>query len=282
MTAGVSLVANSRTLVMGVLNVTPDSFSDGGQWFSCEQAVKHALEMEAAGADLIDIGGESTRPNATKITAEQEQSRVLPVIEAYRKASSSPLPISIDTLHADTALKAVQAGAAIVNDVSGGAHDPQMAQVVAQLGAYYICQHMRGTPQTMDQYTGYENGVVTGVIVELKQRVERLIAAGVKAEKIILDPGLGFAKTPPQCWELLGSLDKLAEIGYPLLIGASRKRFLAQATAQSTDPNSAVGRDSATAAVSVLCAQLPVWAVRVHDVAASVAAVKTVELVKGR
>ena len=187
-------LSSDRTLVMGVLNVTPDSFSDGGRWYQRDAALKHALALLDEGADIIDIGGESTRPGAAKVDIEEETARVVPVIEAILQARPQAV-ISVDTIHAATALAAVAAGAAIVNDVSGGLGDRAMHRAVASTQAAYICQHWRGNPQTMDRLTDYPDGVVAGVISELNQRLEQAQAAGLAKERIIVDPGLGFAKT---------------------------------------------------------------------------------------
>ncbi|WP_122819864.1 dihydropteroate synthase [Varibaculum vaginae] len=274
------LLTSGRTKVMGIVNVTPDSFSDGGQWFEPEKAISHALELEAAGADILDIGGESTRPGAEPLSAVQEQERVLPVIRGYLDKSSNPCPISLDTVNAETAQAGIAAGVQIVNDISGGTMDPQMLTVVAENDAYYICQHMRGNPQTMDSLCNYGGDVVGGVSRGLTERIRACEKAGVNLRRLILDPGLGFAKSAQQSWELLGNLDKLAKLGYPLLIGASRKRFLEMAVPAQWDNHLPAGlepgarrREAATTAVSALCAQASIWAVRVHNVAASVSAV---------
>ena len=278
-------LAPGRTKVMGIINVTPDSFSDGGQWFNPEKAIAHALELEAAGADILDIGGESTRPGAQSLSPAQEQERVLPVIRGYLQESGNPLPISLDTVNAETAEVGIAAGVQIINDISGGTLDSQMLTVVAKTDAYYICQHMRGNPTTMDSLCDYGGDVTGGVCQGLKERIQACEKAGVNLQRLILDPGLGFAKTAQQSWELLGNLEQLTKLGYPLLIGASRKRFLEMAVPACWENNLPAGlqpgagrREDATTAVSALCAQDGVWAVRVHNVASSASAVAAGQL----
>jgi len=270
--------AAGRTLVMGVVNVTPDSFSDGGRWDTTELAVAHGLQLLAQGADILDIGGQSTRPGAADVSPEEERSRVLPVIRALAEAGAV---VSVDTLRAATATAAVDAGARIINDVSGGLADPGMHRAVAAAGVVYICQHWRGDPTTMDTLTDYgPGGVVAGVEAELRERLAELDAAGVRPEQIVLDPGLGFAKTHPQSWELLAATRRLTEdLGHPLLIGASRKRFLAAVTVPeaAADP---LARDAATTATTALAAAAGAWAVRVHEVPANRDAVRTASLWK--
>ncbi len=288
---------SDRTLVMGVLNVTPDSFSDGGRWYQRDAALKHALvlldqgadiidiggESTRPGADIIDIGGESTRPGAAKVDIEEETARVVPVIEALLQARPQAV-ISVDTIHAATALAAVTAGAAIVNDVSGGLGDQAMHRTVASTQAAYICQHWRGNPQTMDRLTDYPDGVVAGVIGELNQRLEQAQAAGLAKERIIVDPGLGFAKTHEQSWQLLAATQRLQEeLAAPVLIGASRKRFLTLAVAGGTDTARAADpaqRDNITATTSALAALGGAWAVRVHQVIPSREAIAAASLWK--
>ncbi len=274
---------SDRTLVMGVLNVTPDSFSDGGRWYQRDAALKHALVLLDEGADIIDIGGESTRPGAAKVDIEEETARVVPVIEAILQARPQAV-ISVDTIHAATALAAVAAGAAIVNDVSGGLADPAMHRAVASTQAAYICQHWRGNPQTMDRLTDYPDGVVAGVINELNQRLEQAQAAGLAKERIIVDPGLGFAKTHEQSWQLLAATQRLQEeLAAPVLIGASRKRFLTLAVAGGTDTARAADpaqRDNITATTSALAALGGAWAVRVHQVIPSREAIAAASLWK--
>ena len=271
-----------RTLLMGVLNVTPDSFSDGGRWTDPEAAVAHARELIAQGADIIDIGGESTRPGAQRVDVDTEISRVLPVVRALladgTDDGNGSAIISVDTIHAATAEAAIDAGAHIINDVSGGLADPAMHSLIARTGVVYVCQHWRGDPETMDRLTDYPGGVVTGVEAELRERLSELDAAGVDRSQVVLDPGLGFAKTPEQSWELLAATARLiADLGQPLLVGSSRKRFLAQAAEADATP---VQRDAVTAATTALAAASGAWAVRVHEVPANRAAVRTASLWK--
>jgi len=275
-------VPRDRTLLMGVLNVTPDSFSDGGRWADPEAAVAHARELIAQGADIIDIGGESTRPGAQRVDVDTEISRVLPVVRALladgTDDGNGSAIISVDTIHAATAEAAIDAGAHIINDVSGGLADPAMHGLIARTGVVYVCQHWRGDPETMDRLTDYPGGVVTGVEAELRERLSELDAAGVDRSQVVLDPGLGFAKTHAQSWELLASTARLiADLGQPLLVGSSRKRFLAQAAEDGATP---VQRDAVTAATTALAAASGAWAVRVHEVPANRAAVRTASLWK--
>ena len=280
-------VPRDRTLLMGVLNVTPDSFSDGGRWADPEAAVAHARELIGQGADIIDVGGESTRPGAQRVDIDTEISRVLPVVRALLAdgagsadgagASGSAI-VSVDTIHAATAEAAIDAGAHIINDVSGGLADPAMHGLIARTGVVYVCQHWRGDPETMDRLTDYPGGVVAGVEAELRERLAELDAAGVDRSQVVLDPGLGFAKTHAQSWELLAATSRLiADLGRPLLVGSSRKRFLAQAAEAEATP---VQRDAVTAATTALAAASGAWAVRVHEVPANRAAVRTASLWK--
>lgn len=257
---------------MGIVNVTPDSFSDGGRWDTAEGAVAHGLDLVAQGADILDIGGESTRPGAAPVTLAQEQARVLPVISQLAAAGAV---VSVDTIHSATAEAAVAAGAVIINDVSGGLADPAMHRLVATTGVVYVCQHWRGTPESMDTLTDYNGDVVSGVEVELRGRLAELEDAGVAPEQIVLDPGLGFAKTHEQSWRLLAATARLIEdLGHPLLVGASRKRFLSLAvpSGAAADP---LAREAATTASTALAAAAGAWAVRVHEVPASRDAVRT-------
>ena len=266
-----------RTLVMGVVNVTPDSFSDGGRWATTELAVAHGRQLIAQGADLLDVGGESTRPGARRVDPAEEQERVLPVI---RELAGSGIVVSVDTIHAATAAAAIEAGAVIVNDVSGGLADPAMAAVLADAGVVYICQHWRGDPRTMDGLTDYGGDVLAGVEAELRARLDHLADAGLADEQVVIDPGLGFAKTHEQSWRLLAATARLREdLRRPVLIGASRKRFLALALPDdvAADP---LARDAATAATTALAAAAGAWAVRVHEVPASRDAVRTASLWK--
>ena len=267
---------------MGVLNVTPDSFSDGGRWADPEAAVARARELIAQGADIIDIGGESTRPGAQRVDVDTEISRVLPVVRALladgTDGSAGSAIVSVDTIHAATAEAAIDAGAHIINDVSGGLADPAMPALIARAGVVYVCQHWRGDPETMDRLTDYPGGVVAGVEAELRERLDELDAAGVDRSQVVLDPGLGFAKTHEQSWELLAATARLiADLGQPLLVGSSRKRFLAQAAEADATP---VQRDTVTAATTALAAAAGAWAVRVHEVPVNRAAVRTASLWK--
>ena len=266
-----------RTLVMGVVNVTPDSFSDGGRWITTDLAVAHGRQLIAQGADLLDVGGESTRPGARRVDPAEEQERVLPVI---RELAAAGVVVSVDTIHAATAAAAIEAGAVIVNDVSGGLADPAMAGVLADAGVVYICQHWRGDPRTMDGLTDYGGDVLAGVEAELRARLDHLADAGLADEQVVIDPGLGFAKTHEQSWRLLAATARLREdLRRPVLIGASRKRFLALALPDdvAADP---LARDAATAATTALAAAAGAWAVRVHEVPASRDAVRTASLWK--
>lgn len=240
--------------VMGILNVTPDSFADGGKYLSADSAIKRGLEMIAEGANVIDIGGESTRPGAERITTEVEQERTLPVVSAL---AGKGAVISIDTMSADTAKKAVEAGATIVNDVSGGKADAAMLATVAALGCKYVLMHWRGHSKDMNSLAIYED-VVLDVINELKEQIEKAIDAGIKKENIILDPGLGFSKDIRHNWEILDRLHELQELGYPILIGASRKRFLG-----GDGPDE---REEATINLTKTLAGKKIWGVRVHSV----------------
>jgi dihydropteroate synthase len=249
-------------LVMGILNVTPDSFADGGLHYDTEIAIARGLEMIDEGVDIIDVGGESTRPGADRVSEEEEQARVLPVIRAL---AESKVAISIDTMRASTARLAVEAGASIVNDVSGGAADPDMFATVADLGCKYTLMHWRGHSKDMNSKAIYGD-VVADVIEEVTMQLDKALAAGIKRENIILDPGLGFAKDPEHNWEILNRIDELTALGYPILIGHSRKRFLG-----GDNPD---GREEATVAVTQSLVGKGIWAVRVHGVKANVEVVK--------
>jgi dihydropteroate synthase len=263
-----------RCAVMGVVNVTPDSFSDGGLWHDPARAIAHGLALRARGADLIDVGGESTRPGAERVTEREELDRVVPVV---RELADAGVVVSIDTMRAAVAEQAVAAGARLVNDVSGGLADPAMAEVVAATGAPFVVMHWRGQSADMESRAVYGD-VVAEVVAELTGRVDALLAAGVKEEQLVLDPGLGFAKTAEHNWALLGRLDALTALGRPVLVAASRKRFLGTllANPETGEPRPARQRDDATAAVSVLSARSGAWAVRVHDVAGTADAVRVV------
>ena len=262
-----------RLTLVGVLNVTPDSFSDGGRFAGIDDAVAHGVAMQAQGADVVDVGGESTRPGATRVDASVESARVLPVIGELVAAG---VTVSVDTYRAAVARDALSAGASIVNDVSGGLADPGMADVVKEFGCGWILMHWRGHSDTMQQLASYNN-VVTDVRDELCQRVDAALRAGVREEQLAIDPGLGFAKTGQHNWDLLARLDEFVGIGLPVMIGASRKSFLGSLLADPDGaPRPADQRDDATAAITALCAQAGVWAVRVHSVPANVDTAKTI------
>jgi dihydropteroate synthase len=266
-----ALARLDRTLVMGVLNVTPDSFSDGGRYLDADAAVAHGLLLRDAGADIIDVGGESTRPGAVRVDAVVEAERILPVIEGL---AALGVPVSVDTMRAGTAAAAVESGACIVNDVSGGLADPEMYAVVADLAVPYVAMHWRAHSDRMAELARYED-VVDEVLAELELRVAAATAAGVDPARIVLDPGLGFAKDADHNWALLHELPRLMDLGFPVLVGASRKRFLGALLAgPEGEPRSIEGRDAATDAVSAIAAAQGVWGVRVHDVAASGDAVR--------
>jgi dihydropteroate synthase len=250
------------TLIMGVINVTPDSFSDGGLWLEPEAAIAHALDLVEEGADIIDVGGESTRPGARSVDPVEEQRRVVPVIRAL---AARGITVSVDTMHASTALAAADVGAAIINDVSGGLADDGMPQAVLDTGLQYVVMHWRGQSDTMDSLATYTD-TVAEVRSELSARLTDLVDRGVDPAKLIVDPGLGFSKNARHNWQVLGNLPAFETLGYPVLIGASRKRFLA---ALLPDGASAVDRDAPTAVISALAARSGAWAVRVHDVAST-------------
>ena len=241
-------------LVMGILNLTPDSFADGGRHNSFNAGVARGLEMIAEGVDIIDIGGESTRPGADRVSAEEEQARVLPVIAELSKHG---VKISIDTMRADTAEKAVQAGAAIINDVSGGLSDPAMFAAVKKLGVPYILMHWRGQSKEMNSRAIYKD-VVNDVISEINSQIEAALDAGINKSQIIIDPGLGFAKDAEHNWEILRNLKQFTSMGYPVLIGASRKRFLG-----GDNPDE---REAATIELTKTLVPQGIWGVRVHSV----------------
>lgn len=267
----VPLATLERAAVVGVLNVTPDSFSDGGSFLAADRAVEHGIQMHADGADLIDIGGESTRPGAQRVPVEEELARVLPVVSGL---TAKGVPVSIDTMRADVAAAAVAAGACVVNDVSGGLADPRIYETVAELGVPFVIMHWRGHSDRMADLAHYDD-VVVDVMRELSERVDGALAAGVARDSIVLDPGIGFAKEADHNWLLLQRLPELLEMGFPVLVGASRKRFLGSVLADPTgEPRPVDQRDAATDAVTAVAASLGVWAVRVHDVQRSRDAVR--------
>ena len=267
-----------RCLVMGVVNVTPDSFSDGGSWFGPDAAIARGLELAAQGADIVDVGGESTRPGAQRVSADEELRRVRPVIRALAAAG---VPVSVDTMRAEVAQPALEAGARLVNDVSGGLADPQMPQLVGQAGVPYVVMHWRGHSHQMQDRAVYGD-VVAEVCEELRRRVDAVVARGVDPGLIILDPGLGFAKLAEHNWALLTHLDQIASLGggplFPVLIGASRKRFLGRLlAAPDGSPRPFAGCDDATVAVTALAAAAGAWCARVHEVPGNADAVRVGE-----
>jgi dihydropteroate synthase len=269
-----------RTRVMGVVNVTPDSFSDGGRWATPEAAIEHGRRLVADGADILDIGGESTRPGATRPLLEEELGRVVPVIEELARGG---VPVSVDTMRAEVADAALAAGATVVNDVSGGLADPRILAVVAGSDAAYVAMHWRAHSEHMQDFAVYDDpgGVVGTVRAELSARVDAVLAAGVDADRLVLDPGLGFAKEARHNWELLRAVDRLVELGFPLLLGASRKRFLGALLAESGQHRPLDGREDANVALTTYLALRGIWGVRVHDVRASRDAVRVVEELRG-
>lgn len=241
------------TAILAILNVTPDSFSDGGRLLSVSDAVDRGVELFEQGADIVDVGGESTRPGAARVSIEEEQERVIPVV---RELVAAGVPVSVDTMNAATALASIEVGARIINDVSGGTADPGMYRVIAETNAIYIVMHSRGPAGGSGDYAD----VVADVRTDLKARIAELIVSGVDPTRVVLDPGLGFAKSAEHNWALLGHLDELATLGHPILVGASRKRFL------SPWGETPEQRDAPTAIVSALAARAGAWGVRVHDV----------------
>ena len=261
-------------LLMGVVNVTPDSFSDGGRYATAGSAIAHGERLLADGADILDVGGESTRPGATRPLVEEELGRVIPVITALADAGAT---VSVDTMRHEVAAAALDAGARIDNDVSGGLADPELLRVVAGSDATYVAMHWRAHADHMTDFATYDGpgGVVTAVRDELAQRVKAVLAAGVPAERLVLDPGLGFAKHGEHNWQLLAHLDVIAGLGHRLLVGASRKSFLGRLlAAPDGSPRDVDDREDATTALTVLLAGMGVWGLRVHDVRSSRDALK--------
>ncbi|GGZ12661.1 dihydropteroate synthase [Streptomyces inusitatus] len=264
---------------MGVVNVTPDSFSDGGRWFDTTAAVKRGLDLVADGADLIDVGGESTRPGASRVDEEEELRRVVPVV---RGLAAEGVTVSVDTMRASVADRAVAAGAALVNDVSGGLADPAMVPAVASAGVPFVVMHWRGFSQDMNSRAVYED-VVAEVIAELGERMDAVVAGGIDPERIVIDPGLGFAKDARHDLALVAHIRDFRALGRPLLVAASRKRFLGHVLAldaRDGAPPRARERDAATAAVSAIAAHEGAWAVRVHEVRATADAVRIAHAVE--
>ena len=267
-----------RTLVMGVVNVTPDSFSDGGQFLSPAAAIAQGRALALAGADILDIGGESTRPGAARVSVEEELSRVIPVIEAL---AADGHHISVDTMRGAVAAEAVRAGACIVNDVSGGLGESDMLPTVAELEVPYILMHWRGHSDVMNSLTNYDD-VLHDVATEISRRIDAAIAHRIDPHRIVLDPGLGFAKDAEHNWALLRGMETMKLLGRPLLIGASRKRFLGELLAEPDGtPRAVFARDAATDAITAISAFLGAWAVRVHDVRASADAVRVAAAWRG-
>ncbi len=266
-----------RLVVVGVLNVTPDSFSDGGRYTNLDNAVAHGQRLAREGADLVDVGGESTRPGAERVPAAEEERRVIPVIEAL---VAGGVPVSVDTYRASVAERALVAGASVVNDVSGGLGDPDMAAVVRDAGCPWILMHWRGPSRQMQDLAQYAD-VVADVRRELGERVEAAHRAGIGADQIVIDPGLGFAKTAAHNWALLAHLDVLVGLGLPVLVGTSRKSFLGRVLADPDGtPRPVDDREAATVALTAYAAAQGVWGVRVHDVQPNVDAARTIAAVR--
>lgn len=264
-------------VVWGVLNVTPDSFSDGGRFDSLDRALEQARVMHDQGADVIDVGGESTRPGAERITQEEEMRRVLPVIETL---SGQGMTVSIDTMRAEVAQAAVAAGASLVNDVSGGRADADMHAAVAQLRVPYVIMHWRGHSERMNELAIYDDPL-RQVCEEIEEQVDAAVRAGVERDHIVVDPGIGFAKEAEHNWALLRAIDSVNGVGLPVLVGASRKRFLGALLADADgQPRDANGRDVATAVLSGFLAD-SVWGLRVHDVGSTVDALKVARAMSG-
>lgn len=263
---------------MGVVNVTPDSFSDGGRYHETEAAVRHGYDLRAEGADLLDIGGESTRPGATRPLVAEELGRVVPVIRAL---AADGIPVSVDTMRNEVAAAALDAGAVLVNDVSGGLADPDILRVVADRGASYVAMHWRAHADRMQRHASYDD-VVVDVVTELRRRVDAALAAGIAQDQLVVDPGLGFAKTARHNWELLRRLDELDVLGLPILVGSSRKSFLGSLLADEAGrPRHVLDREDANVALTTIAAMQGVWGVRVHEVRASVDAVTVVARWRG-
>jgi dihydropteroate synthase len=267
-----------RPVVMGVVNVTPDSFSDGGLYGTTDAAIRHGFELRDQGADVLDIGGESTRPGATRPLVAEELDRVVPVIRALAEEG---VPVSVDTMRSEVARAALEAGAVVVNDVSGGLADPQVLDVVAEHGASYVVMHWRAHSAVMQQLASYDD-VLVEVRDELALRLDAATAAGIPADRLVVDPGLGFAKTAEHNWELLRRLPELGTLGAPILVGSSRKSFLGSLLAgPDGSPRPVLDREDANVALTTIAAIQGVWGVRVHEVRASIDAVKVVTRWRG-
>jgi dihydropteroate synthase len=268
----------SRPLVMGVVNVTPDSFSDGGLYGTTDAAIQHGFELREQGADVLDIGGESTRPGATRPLVAEELDRVVPVIRALVEQD---VPVSVDTMRSEVARAALEAGAVVVNDVSGGLADPQILDVVAEHGAAYVVMHWRAHSKVMQQLASYDD-VLVEVRDELALRLDAATAAGIAADRLVVDPGLGFAKTADHNWELLRRLPELGTLGVPILVGSSRKSFLGSLlAAPDGSPRPVLDREGANVALTTIAAIQGVWGVRVHEVRGSIDALKVVTRWRG-
>ena len=265
-----------RPLVMGVVNVTPDSFSDGGAWFTPQAAVEHGRELLAQGADLLDVGGESTRPGADRPSVAEELRRVIPVVQELAALA----PVSVDTMRAEVAAAALDAGAALVNDVSGGLADPEMAPLVAERGVPFVAMHWRGHSREMQGRAVYDD-VVADVVRELTERVDALVGAGVSPDAVVLDPGFGFAKRAEHNWQLLRRIDDVVGLGHRVLVGTSRKTFLGSVGRSPETARPPLERDVAPAATTVHVARHGVWCVRVHDVAGTIDALDVVAALDG-
>jgi dihydropteroate synthase len=264
-------------VVMGVVNVTPDSFSDGGSWFEPSAAIAHGRELRAQGADILDIGGESTRPGAQRPSVDEELRRVLPVVSAL---AADGAVVSVDTMRAPVAVAALEAGATIVNDVSGGLADPEMAAVVAAAGVPFVAMHWRGHSADMQSRAVYDD-VVADVCAELVERAQSLVAQGIASDRLVLDPGFGFAKTASHNWSLLRRLDEVIALGHPVLVGTSRKTFLGRlGVPEGADPRPPSDRDVQTAATSAHAAMLSAWGVRVHHVPSTLDAMRVAQAIK--
>ena len=268
--------ADGLPVVMGVVNVTPDSFSDGGEWFEPTAAIAHGLELLAQGADILDVGGESTRPGAGRPSVAEELRRVLPVVTALGAAGAV---VSIDTMRASVAEAALEAGASLVNDVSGGLADESMVEVVAGAQVPYIAMHWRGHSSDMQSRAVYGD-VVADVRSELAERADQLVSQGVSADRLVLDPGFGFAKLAVHNWALLRDLDQLLGLGFPVLVGASRKAFLGRLGVGDGEPRPPRDRDVATAATSSHALTVGAWGVRVHHVPSTIDAMRVAHAIK--
>lgn len=267
----------TRPFIMGVVNVTPDSFSDGGEWFTPDAALAHGAVLIEQGADILDIGGESTRPGAERPSEAEELRRTIPVV---RELAARGHTISIDTMRASVAAAAVEAGASLINDVSGGLADPEMADLVARTGLPFVVMHWRGHSADMQSRAVYSD-VVAEVCAELRERLDSLQDSGIRPDQLVVDPGFGFAKTAEHNWTLLAGLDAVTALGHRVLVGTSRKTFLGRVGRDPGAERAPLERDVATAVTSVYAAQQGAWALRVHDVASTVDALDVVEAMAG-